>query len=254
MIPRLKAAAIVSLGVLAPSQTNAYAIDCAILLCLSGGWPSSAECTAARAEFIRRITPWPIEPPLQIWRCPMSAELQDAYDPSATRFTQLIDQLRGSPGSAGVRAPSDPESSRAFAAALARSIQSGAFTSAQLTLAKTGDYRVLNGTADIDISSPHFDFVRSIRVFDIDWREYDRENSDGDHQCMQGRQRVRVGSYGIQGDFAWNRVDVTDATSQTWLGFTTRPHESCAHQGLFRGVGVEWRDYQGSHDYEIVRY
>ena len=28
----------------------------------------------ARAEFIRRITPWPIEPPLQIWRCPMSIE------------------------------------------------------------------------------------------------------------------------------------------------------------------------------------
>lgn len=54
----------------APSA-KAYPIDCAILLCLAGGFPASAECGAAKAEVIRRITPWPIEPPLQIWRCPM---------------------------------------------------------------------------------------------------------------------------------------------------------------------------------------
>lgn len=51
--------------------SNAYPIDCAILLCLAGGFPASAECSAAKAEFIRRITPWPIEPPLQLWNCPM---------------------------------------------------------------------------------------------------------------------------------------------------------------------------------------
>ena len=58
-----------------PKQTEAqsYQIDCAILLCLSGGWPASVPCARARAEFIRRITPWPVEPPLQIWRCPMGA-------------------------------------------------------------------------------------------------------------------------------------------------------------------------------------
>ena len=49
----------------------AYPIDCAILLCLAGGFPASAECSAAKAEFLRRITPWPVEPPLQLWRCPM---------------------------------------------------------------------------------------------------------------------------------------------------------------------------------------
>ena len=49
----------------------AYPIDCAILLCLAGGFPASAECSAAKAEFMRRITPWPVEPPLQLWRCPM---------------------------------------------------------------------------------------------------------------------------------------------------------------------------------------
>lgn len=55
------------------SAAEAYPIDCAILLCLPGGFPASGECSAARAEVIRRITPWPVEPPLQIWNCPMGA-------------------------------------------------------------------------------------------------------------------------------------------------------------------------------------
>nr|WP_246133170.1 hypothetical protein [Paracoccus aurantiacus] len=50
---------------------KAYPIDCAILLCLAGGFPASAECSAAKVEMIRRITPFPIEPPLQLWNCPM---------------------------------------------------------------------------------------------------------------------------------------------------------------------------------------
>ena len=53
-----------------PAAT-AYPIDCAILLCLAGGFPASAECSAAKAEVIRRITPWPVELPLRLWRCPM---------------------------------------------------------------------------------------------------------------------------------------------------------------------------------------
>lgn len=63
--------AAVGLAMSAPAPATAYPIDCAILLCLAGGFPSSAECSAAQAEFIRRITPWPIEPPLQLWNCPM---------------------------------------------------------------------------------------------------------------------------------------------------------------------------------------
>lgn len=61
----------IALGFTAPAY--AYPIDCAIFLCLAGGWPSSPDCNAARAEFIRRITPLPVEPPLQLWRCPMGA-------------------------------------------------------------------------------------------------------------------------------------------------------------------------------------
>ena len=77
MVPVRKMLAILALSFLpltaSPVPASAYQIDCAILLCLAGGFPPSAPCTAARAEMIRRITPWPIEPPLQIWRCPMRA-------------------------------------------------------------------------------------------------------------------------------------------------------------------------------------
>ncbi len=55
----------------APKPAQAYPIDCAILLCLAGGFPPSVECSAARAKMIQRITPWPISPPLQLWNCPM---------------------------------------------------------------------------------------------------------------------------------------------------------------------------------------
>lgn len=53
-------------------EADVYPIDCAILLCLGGGFPASAECAAAKLEMIRRVTPWPIEPPLQLWNCPMT--------------------------------------------------------------------------------------------------------------------------------------------------------------------------------------
>lgn len=68
----LAAAACAAALVSAP-KAHAYPIDCAILLCLAGGFPTSAECTAARIEMIRRVTPWPVEPPLQLWNCPLRA-------------------------------------------------------------------------------------------------------------------------------------------------------------------------------------
>ncbi len=45
-----------------PAQ--AHDIDCAIILCLAGGFPSSAVCTAAKAEMIRCVTPIPVQPPI----------------------------------------------------------------------------------------------------------------------------------------------------------------------------------------------
>ena len=45
---------------------------------MAGGFPASVECSRAKAEVIRRITPWPVEPPLQLWRCPMGMSREDA--------------------------------------------------------------------------------------------------------------------------------------------------------------------------------
>lgn len=56
-----------------PKPAQTHPIDCAIAICLPGGFPSSRECTGAKIEVIRRITPDPfVQPPLQIWRCPLN--------------------------------------------------------------------------------------------------------------------------------------------------------------------------------------
>lgn len=75
VLKRLLAGPILCLGIVthAPQTAKAYPIDCAILLCLAGGFPANPVCNAARAEMIRRITPWPVEPPLQLWNCPLHA-------------------------------------------------------------------------------------------------------------------------------------------------------------------------------------
>lgn len=46
--------------------SRAYDMDCAIMLCMAGGFPPSAVCSAAYATMIRRITPWPVLPPFGI--------------------------------------------------------------------------------------------------------------------------------------------------------------------------------------------
>jgi hypothetical protein len=237
---------------------QSYPIDCAILLCLSGGWPASVPCARARAEFIRRITPWPVEPPLQIWRCPMGASFE--VDPDAMSTTRIWDALLADmeiPLQSYPSAPL-PDDGLALAAqpAVLRHESGGAAMPLPegFSLQLAQDYINEEGRADIDISDPAFNFVRSIRVYDINWWEYDHENDKGDHTCRRWGQKVRLGIYGTQGDFAWRNAHVTQATNQPWLGFSTRQDESCAYAGRFRGVAVEWRDYEGNHGYEVVRY
>ena len=106
----------------------AYPVDCAILLCLAGGWPASAECAHARAVFIRRITPWPVEPPLQIWNCPMRASLDREKAPMERLF-EIATRKEG------VLRP-----------------QSSADSPTELHL--------VQDRADVDISDPVYDFVR----------------------------------------------------------------------------------------------
>jgi len=174
------------LSTVAPQAAKAYQVDCAILLCLAGGWPASAECAHARAVFIRRITPWPIEPPLQIWRCPMGVS---------------------------ERAPLQSTTPKIWEA----SNQSGQQL-AQVILAQ-----VVEGGADIDIERGR------------------------DDDCSESY-NMRLGTYGTQGEFGWQRT--TPAAAPKWV----LPSRRCASSNWRRGVGVKWEDHEGNHGYEWVGY
>lgn len=238
-----------------PSQAVSYPIDCAILLCLSGGWPASAECAAARAEFIRRITPWPIEPPLQIWRCPMQASLsQPSRGETPARLWDILAEDVPFPSDLSASLTRHTPALGLWPAVLADPDSGPEFFPHAGTPQPVQSYSDANGRADIDVSGAGFDFIRSIRVYDVDWHQYDHEDMAGDNDCRGYRTRVRIGSYGAQGEFGWRDAHVVEATSQHWLGFTTQPSESCAYEGTFRGVAVEWRDVEGAHGYEVVLY
>ena len=88
LIPALLLGVGLSTATVTPAM--AYPVDCAILLCLAGGWPASAECAHARAVFIRRITPWPIEPPLQIWNCPMRVSSNNSDAPGSQQSLRCM--------------------------------------------------------------------------------------------------------------------------------------------------------------------
>ncbi|WP_238719978.1 hypothetical protein [Nitratireductor alexandrii] len=244
-ITRIILAALIStlpiLGGANRAAAQSYPIDCAILLCLSGGWPASVPCARARAEFIRRITPWPVEPPLQIWRCPMGA----SYHPSGDgghggRLYDILFDNAPLPQSLPESRPS---------------IGSEA-TPAILTLDADRRRNLPNGLAlhlaqdraDIDISGPEFNFVRSIRVYDVRYARQHESGRDGD--CNRSA-TVRLGTYGVQGDFAWAPTSLT-ALPEAHVGLE-RWGEHCP--GIFhRSVFVDWRDYEGNYGYEQVNY
>ena len=59
------------------------------------------------------------------------------------------------------------------------------------------------GGADIDISGLEFDFVRSIRVWDV--RYYSHRERGRDDDCSESY-NMRLGTYGTQGEFGWQRT------------------------------------------------
>ncbi|MEP4552287.1 MAG: hypothetical protein ABJR46_16700 [Tateyamaria sp.] len=105
--------------------------------------------------------------------------------------------------------------------------------------------QVVEGGADIDISGLEFDFVRSIRVWDV--RHYSHRERGRDDDCSE-RYNMRLGIYGTQGEFGWQRT--TPAAAPTWV----LPSRRCASSNWRRGVGVEWEDHEGNHGYEWVAY
>ena len=225
------------------SRAQTYPIDCAILLCLAGGWPASVPCARARVEFIRRITPWPVEPPLQIWHCPMGVSHETV--PPSSRVNRVFEASVQAKG-AGPR-----QSFPTFGVASA----SGALgTLPHVSDARTEldpvdqALRLVQDWADIDISGPEFNFVRSIRVFDV--RFVRQKESDNTGDCNRG-ERVLLGTYGIQGTFAW-QASSTAALPAAHSGLKGYG-EQCPEL-YHRSVFVEWRDHAGSYGFEQVNY
>jgi hypothetical protein len=202
----------VGLSTATVTPAMAYPVDCAILLCLAGGWPASTECAHARAVFIRRITPWPIEPPLQIWNCPMRASSRGDERP----IERLFDiAFRGAPPPAALSFPQG-----------------------------SADPILVDAQADVDISDAAFDFVRSIRVFEITYQQ--RRNRDGDCNSWG---TVYMGSYGEQGDYGRERSSISAVPEASDF----RVPADCGNF-WHRSVFVEWRDYQRAYGHEEVHY
>lgn len=220
---------------LTPQRAEAYPIDCAILLCLAGGWPASAECSRARAEFVRRITPWPVEPPLQIWRCPMhtTAGLDDALGGTQGAMTRLAAALGRANPQQGLE-QSVPEVAPAVLHAVDRDTLLGAIL---LQVQVEGD------AADIDISGPEFDFVRSIRVWHVVASQH-----QGRDDCIHS-DGTRLGQYTIQGQYHWQRSHVGTLPP----AFGHNPTGWCSSY-RYRAVFVDWRDHEGNYGYERVDY
>lgn len=223
-----------------PARAQTYPIDCAILLCLSGGWPASVPCARARAEFIRRITPWPVEPPLQIWRCPMGAAHETS--PSSNSVDRIFEAFFQINSAGPLQSFPQRDAVDLIEAAWRTPKATDDFVPADWVL------WLIQDRADIDVSGPEFNFVRSIRVFDVRYARQHESGRDGD--CNRSA-TVVLGTYGTQGDFGWQRSSIA-ALPADHVGLE-RWDQNCPSI-YHRSVFVDWRDYQGNYGFEQVNY
>ena len=225
------------------SHAQTYQIDCAILLCLSGGWPASVPCARARAEFIRRITPWPVEPPLQVWRCPMGVSyLTDQTESDFGRIYDILSDERKGPPLQSVPMRDGSTAPVPENAILRRNESSGAMSQSDFAL------HLIQDRADIDISGQEFNFVRSIRVFDVRYARQHESGRDGD--CNRSAS-IYLGTYGMQGNFSWTTSSPA-ALPSAHVGLD-RWGSNCPSI-YHRSVFVEWHDYEGNYGFEQVDY
>ncbi|MEY8828878.1 hypothetical protein AB9K34_10750 [Sedimentitalea sp. XS_ASV28] len=108
--------------------------------------------------------------------------------------------------------------------------------------------RLVQNRADIDISGPEFNFVRSIRVYDVRYARQRESDRDGD--CNRSAVVV-LGTYGTQGDFSWQRSS-PGALPEAHVGLE-RYGDHCPSI-YHRSVFVDWRDYEGNYGFEQVNY
>lgn len=242
----------IALGITAPAY--AYPIDCAIFLCLAGGWPSSPDCNAARAEFIRRITPLPVEPPLQLWRCPMGAisgssnmspiqHLDAIKSSSANPLPELPGTYGKTPQVVDVTYTRDSWPMLDASDVMKRAPLGTKETS--LAIIGAGSPALPDPTlANVNLLSSDFDVIRSIRVWDVRHYSYRRWSRD-DEQCHVSLDMM-VGSYDENASFNWS--DRSPGPRPSWLPL----RRQCP--SYFRGVGVEWSDIFGHYDYVLLPY
>lgn len=229
-----------------PSSTRAqtYPVDCAILLCLSGGWPASAPCARARAEFIRRITPWPVEPPLQIWRCPMGAAMNEGSEMTPGERLRKLAKIGAQV--AAFPAPLSSKSLQEQGATPAVFERGNDDTPVSKMIQRiAAEISDKNGTADIDVSGPEFDFIRSIKVWNV--LHYSHARRGRNDECRE-QSNIQLGTYGAQGEFHW--IPSEPSQVPDWA----IPARSCEPASYARAVGVEWTDTEGNHGFEIVNY
>lgn len=231
----------------APAVAQNYPIDCAILLCLAGGWPASVPCARARAEFIRRITPWPIEPPLQIWNCPMHAAFR--IDPDDVPQSEWVHEIAAlilpgrSDGQIGPLSPNPPKRLVPVPAVAGPVRRDGTLRTPLLQLVQSA----ANAQADIDISGRAFDFVRSIKVWHIMAYQF------SGRQCATVTDSAELGSYDLQGAYAWTQSATFRTPSWMRPAWLQTPPTSCRPL-FYRAIGVEWRDYFGQPGHQVIPY
>ena len=102
---------------------------------------------------------------------------------------------------------------------------------------------VVSNQADVDISGSEFDFVRSIRVFHIQYTRI----VGRDRECTEYDQTT-LGTYGAQGDFGWATSHYGNVPS--WYPKRT----GFCGLSTDRAVAIEWQDYEGNLGHEFVRY
>ena len=241
--PLVMALSLASLSLPNSGRAQTYPIDCAILLCLSGGWPASVPCSRARAEFIRRITPWPVEPPLQIWRCPMGTSYEIERQPSGTdRIFEALFQNHDFRPSRSFPVKHRSPDGIPEPAVWRFDGNSDDLVPADFAL------RLVQDRADIDISGPAFNFVRSIRVFDV---RFASQREAGKNDECRRYAMVYLGTYGTQGEFLW-AVSAPTALPEAHVGL--EGWGSNCPSIYNRSVFVDWRDYEGNYGFEQVNY
>lgn len=244
-----------------PTPAASYPVDCAILLCLAGGWPASADCARAKAVFIRRITPYPVEPPLQIWRCPMGASYSQEDESPTVRLYNVLEQgaahsqlqtfsppVQDGDGAQLAVSAEERETAKIIHETLTRITAN--FRKREFRQSDTWNVAGLStpsGSADINISDPAFDFVRSIRVFQIEAPRR-MQGSDGGNCTVHDN--TRVGTYGTQGSFSWREGAMGDAPA----AFGKPGSGGYCSAYRVRAMFVDWRDYEGNYGFERVDY